>query len=221
MRLLLFGPPASGKGTQAQLLARALRVVQIATGDILRAQLAAGTSLGRQAQAHMDRGDLVPDELMIAIIEDRLRRPDLASGFLLDGFPRTVPQARALEELLTSLSMALDRVLYLDVPEEALVRRAGRRLTCPTCGRSYVRGPRGGAPETCVVDGTPLVVRDDDRPSAVRRRLEVYLQHTLPVLDFYRERGLVRRVDGVGSIEVVHQRLRDALLGAAVSPIRT
>jgi adenylate kinase len=214
VRVLLFGPPASGKGTQAELLVRRMAIVQVATGDILRAELAAGSALGRAARVYMDRGDLVPDALIIEMIAERLLRPDCATGFLLDGFPRTVPQAEALEVLLSSLSMTLDRVCYLDVPAEALVRRAGRRRTCPTCGRSYTRGPRGGLPAGCHADGSPLVVRDDDSPRAVRRRLEVYLQHTLPVLDFYRRRGIVTRIDGTGTTEVVGQRILEALLQA-------
>jgi adenylate kinase len=223
VRLLLFGPPASGKGTQAELLVRRMAIVQVATGDILRAELHAGSALGRAARVYMDRGDLVPDGLIIEMIAERLLRPDCASGFLLDGFPRTVPQAEALEVLLSSLSMTLDRVCYLDVPTEALVRRAGRRRTCPTCGRSYTRGPRGGIPAGCHADGSPLVVRDDDTPRAVRRRLEVYLEHTLPVLDFYRRRGIVTRIDGTGTTEAVGQRILEALLKAratAVQPAR-
>ena len=211
MRLLLFGPPASGKGTQAELLARNMAIVQVATGDILRAELAAGSALGAAARAYMDRGDLVPDALIIEMIAERLLRPDCAMGFLLDGFPRTVPQAEALETLLASLHMTLDRVCYLDVPAETLVRRAGRRLICSSCGRSYTRGPRGGVPAGCQADGSRLVVRDDDRPLAVRRRLEVYLEHTLPVLGFYRSRGLVTRIDGTGTTEDVSQRVLEAL----------
>jgi adenylate kinase len=172
----------------------------------------------------MDRGDLVADSLIIEMIAERLLRPDCASGFLLDGFPRTVPQAKALEALLSSLSMTLDRVCYLDVPAEALVRRAGRRRTCPTCGRSYMRGPRGGIPAGCQVDGSPLVVREDDHPRALRRRLEVYLEHTLPVLDFYRTRGIVTRIDGTGTTEAVGQRILEALLRvratALAEPVR-
>jgi adenylate kinase len=215
VRLLLFGPPASGKGTQAELLTRSMAIVQVATGDILRAELAAGSALGRAARNFMDRGDLVPDGLIIEMIAERLVRPDCAPGFLLDGFPRTVPQAEALEALLSSLAMALDRVCYLDVPTEDLVRRAGRRLTCPTCGRSYTRGPRGGVPAGCAADGSPLGTREDDSPRAVRRRLQVYLEHTFPVLDFYRTRGIVNRIDGTGATEAVSERLLAALKSSA------
>lgn len=221
VRLLLFGPPASGKGTQAELLAQNMAIAQVATGDILRAELAAGSVLGVAARAFMDRGDLVPDALIIEMIAERLRRPDCAKGFLLDGFPRTVPQAEALETLLSALAMKLDRVCYLDVPAEALVRRAGRRLICSKCGRSYTRGPRGGLPAGCHVDGFRLVVRDDDRPRAVRRRLDVYLEHTLPVLDFYRTRGLVTRIDGTGTTEEVSRRVLEGLLQRpAVAPVQ-
>jgi adenylate kinase len=212
VRLLLFGPPASGKGTQAELLTRTMGIVQVATGDLLRAELAAGSGLGRAARAYMDRGDLVPDQLIIEMIAVRLLSPDCAGGFLLDGFPRTVPQAKALEALLATLTMTLDRVCYLDVPADALVRRAGRRLTCLRCGRSYTRGALGEIPPGCESDGSPLVVRDDDRPAAVRRRLQVYLEYTLPVLDFYRARGLVTRIDGTGSTEAVSRRVVEALL---------
>lgn len=218
MRLLLFGPPASGKGTQADQLVHDMAIVQVATGDLLRAELASRSPLGLAARAYMDRGDLVPDALIIEMIAERLLRPDCAKGFLLDGFPRTVPQAEALESLLATLSMTLDSVCYLDVPTEMLVRRAGRRLICSSCGRSYTRGPRGGMPAGCQVDGAPLVARDDDRPAAVRRRLEVYLEHTLPVLDFYRNRGLVTRIDGTGTAEEVSRRLLEALLPRLATP---
>jgi adenylate kinase len=211
VRLLLFGPPASGKGTQAEMLTRSMAIVQIATGDILRAELAAGSALGMAARTYMDRGDLVPDGVIIEMIAERLVRPDCAAGFLLDGFPRTVPQAEALETMLASLGMALDRVCYLDVPTELLVRRAGRRLTCPTCGRSYMRGPRGGRPARCLADGSPLGTREDDSPRAVRRRLQVYLEHTLPVLDFYSTRGIVSRIDGTGTVQEVSELLLGAL----------
>jgi adenylate kinase len=218
VRLLLFGPPASGKGTQADRVTRAMGIVQIATGDILRAELAAGSALGTAARTYMNRGDLVPDALIIKMIAERLVRPDCSTGFLLDGFPRTVPQAEALQTMLSSLGMALDRVCYLDVPTEVLVRRAGRRLTCPICGRSYMRGPRGGSPPRCLGDGSPLGTREDDMPRAVRRRLQVYLEHTLPVLDFYKARGIVSRIDGTGTVDDVSRRLLEALQSPLAAP---
>lgn len=211
LNLLLLGAPASGKGTQADLLTERLDIPPIATGNILRAELAQRTELGLRAQAYMQRGDLVPDALMIDIIRERLRPADRREGFLLDGFPRTVPQARALDALAASITIGFDRVLYLNVPEPELIRRITSRLTCSGCGRSYAFDRDQPRPLGCEVDGMDLMVREDDRPETARRRIAVYLRNTLPVLDHYRDQGLVAEIDGVGSVEEVSQRMLHAL----------
>lgn len=209
--LLLLGPPASGKGTQADLLTKRLHIPPIATGNILRAELARRTELGLRAQAYMQRGDLVPDALMIDIVRGRLQEVDRGEGFLLDGFPRTVPQARALDAMAASMAIGFDRVLYLNVPEPELIRRITSRLTCSVCGRSYFVEPGQCPPRNCAADGMDLIVREDDRATTAQRRIAVYLQNTLPVLDHYREQGLVTEVDGMGSVEEVSRRMLRAL----------
>jgi adenylate kinase len=212
LNLILYGPPGSGKGTQAGFLSSRFGIPQVATGDILRAEAAAGTELGRRAKEIMDRGELVPDAVMIDIIRKRLREPDCERGFILDGFPRTLPQARALDEVMEELGRSFDRVLYLQVPIEDLVERLSDRWICPVCGRTYSKRanpPAGG--NRCRQDGAQLIQRDDDRPEAARRRIEVYLRETLPVLDYYRPRGLVAQINGSGTIEEVRARILAAL----------
>ncbi len=211
LNLLLLGAPASGKGTQADLLAARLDIPAIATGNILRAELAERTALGLRVQAYMQRGDLVPYALMIDIIRERLRGSDRRDGFLLDGFPRTVPQARALDVLAASMATGFDRVLYLNVPEAELIRRITTRLTCPGCGRSYRFEPDQPRPLGCEADGRDLIVRPDDRPETAKRRIAVYLEKTLPVLDHYRKQGLVAEIEGIGSVEEVSRRMLRAL----------
>jgi adenylate kinase len=211
VNLMLIGAPASGKGTQAALLVEHLDIPSIATGNILRTELVQRTELGLRAEPYMQRGELVPDALMIDIIRQRLRSCGRRDGFLLDGFPRTVAQARALDASVASMAIRFDRVLYLDVPEGELIRRITSRLTCPACGRSYVRDRDQPRPLTCESDGLDLVVRDDDRPMTAQRRIAVYLRNTLPVLDHYRNQGLVASVDGTGSVAEVFQRVLQSL----------
>jgi adenylate kinase len=211
VRLLLFGPPASGKGTHADRLSEHLGIPQVSTGNILRAQVALRTELGLEARRLMERGELVPDQLIIDIIEVRLGKPDCSRGFVLDGFPRTVAQAQALDRLAGSKGMRFDRVLYLAVPEEELVRRVSGRLTCSICGRTYHFEPGQPQPDHCEEDGGLLLVREDDRPETARRRILVYLQNTYPVLDHYRKQSLVSDIDGCGPIDEVGQRILDAL----------
>jgi len=212
MRTILLGPPGAGKGTQAQVLAQRAGVPQVATGDILRRAREEGTDLGRRAQSYMDRGELVPDEVMIGIIEQRLQEADAREGFVLDGFPRTVPQAEALGELLLGLGMPLDAVLALDVPEEVIVRRLAGRRTCPGCGRSYhVESDPPPADGRCQSCGRELVTRPDDRAETVRERLGVYRRQTEPLKEYYQARGLLRQVDGLGTVEEVTERLQSAL----------
>jgi adenylate kinase len=211
VNLMLLGAPGCGKGTQADILTERLDIPPIATGNILRAELAQRTELGLRAQTCMQRGDLVPDALMIDIIRERLQRSDRREGFLLDGFPRTLLQARALDALAASIGIGFDRVLYLNVPEPELIRRITSRLSCSLCGRSYSFQPDQSGVRSCEVDGMELIVREDDRAETARRRIAVYLQNTLPVLDHYRQQGLVAEVDGIGSVEEISQRMLRAL----------
>ncbi len=190
MRVVLLGPPGAGKGTQAQVIAGRLGVPAISTGDIFRANVSGQTDLGKEAKVYMDRGDLVPDEITVAMVKDRLAEPDAKEGFLLDGFPRTIAQAEQLRESLAELDGHLDCVLELVVDEEELVRRlSGRRM---------------------LVDGQ-WVQRDDDKPETVRHRLQVYREQTAPLSGFYESEGLLSRIDAIGDIEEVTARAMTAL----------
>ena len=212
MNLTLFGPPGSGKGTQAAFLVEHLGIPQISTGELLRAEAASGTELGQQAKSYMDRGDLVPDDLTVEVFRRRLSQPDVARGVLLDGFPRTVEQAAELDSVLQALGRRMDKVLYLKVPEEELVSRLSGRVTCPTCGRTYhpvLAPPR--VDMLCDRDGTPLVEREDDKAETARRRIAVYLEQTLPVLEHYRRQGVVADVNGEGDIPEVRRRIVEAI----------
>ncbi|TMC90963.1 MAG: adenylate kinase [Chloroflexi bacterium] len=212
MNLLLYGPPGSGKGTQAEMLHKRFDIPHIATGDILRNEVAAGTPLGLKAKPIMAAGGYVPDDVMIGIIRNRLAQPDCVNGFVMDGFPRTIPQARALDELLTELSKGFDRVLYLKVETSELVKRLAGRMTCPVDQKTYPPGTK-----TCPADGTKLVQRDDDKPEAVKHRIEIYLEKTLPLVDYYRARHLVSEIEGVGTIDEIHGSVLSALEKARVT----
>ena len=190
MRIVLLGPPGAGTGTQAQIIAGKLAVPAISTGDIFRANVSGQTDLGRQAKAYMDAGDLVPDEITVAMVSDRLAEPDAKAGFLLDGFPRTIAQAEQLRDSLAEMGHALDCCLELVVDEDELVRRlSGRRM---------------------LVDGA-WVQRDDDKPETVRHRLEVYREQTAPLSGFYERAGLLARIDAIGEIDEVTRRALEAL----------
>lgn len=208
MRVIMLGPPGAGKGTQAGRIATAYRVPHIATGDIFRANVAGETELGRQAKQYMDAGELVPDEVVVGMVKDRLGEPDVKPGFVLDGFPRTVPQAQALEELLADLSMPLDVVLRLAVDEREVVRRLTGRRTCGGCGAVYhvehSPPPADGVCGTC--GDSAIVQRDDDREEVVRNRLDVYHRQTEPLEFFYWQRGLLRDVEAVGDVDAVTKR---------------
>lgn len=211
MRLVFLGPPGAGKGTQARALAQEWGVPHIATGDMLRDAAAAGTPLGRQARAFMERGALVPDDVIIGLIAERLAEPDAKRGFVLDGFPRTIPQAEALDRLLAEREQGLDRVIYFDVPEDELLRRLTGRRSCPACQATYhvtANPPR--RPGVCDRCGTELVQRPDDREDTVRTRLKVYAEQTAPLLEHYRRRGVLATVAGVGAIEAVRDAVRRA-----------
>ncbi|HKW71118.1 MAG TPA: adenylate kinase [Candidatus Dormibacteraeota bacterium] len=208
MNLLLYGAPGSGKGTQANMLRTRFGIPHIATGDMLRAEIAARTDLGRQAQPILAAGKYVSDDIMIGMIRNRLRRADCETGFIIDGFPRTVPQANALDTLMVELGKRFDRVIYLKVPIDELLRRLSGRLVCPRCQRTY---PPGTA--ACEADGGELVQREDDKPEAVRPRIEIYLEKTIPVLDHYRAAGLVSEIDGRGTIEEISRQVLAAVNG--------
>lgn len=211
MRVILLGPPGAGKGTQARDLAREWGVPQIATGDILRQAVAAGTRLGREAKGYMDRGALVPDEVIVGLVAERLGEPDAAAGFILDGFPRTVAQAEALERLLEAAGQALDAVVYFEVSEPELVRRLTGRRVCRECQAAYhtVSAPprREGTCDRC---GGALYQREDDREGTVRTRLEVYARQTAPLLERYRRRDVLTTVKGEGAIDEIGAAVRRA-----------
>ena len=206
MNLLLYGPPGSGKGTQAEMLHARFDIPHIATGDILRAEVAARTELGRKAQPIMAAGGYVPDDIMIGIIRNRLAQPDCAAGFVMDGFPRTIPQAEALDALLLELGKRFDRVLYLKVETAELVKRLAGRMTCPVDQKTY---PSGTA--SCPVHAVPLEQREDDKPAAVERRIEIFLEKTLPLLDYYGRKGLVSEIEGLGTIDEIFARVLTAV----------
>ena len=210
MNLLLYGAPGSGKGTQANFLRARFGIPHIATGDMLRAEIAAGTALGRQAQPILAAGKYVSDEIMIGIVRNRLSQADCAPGFIMDGFPRTVPQAEALDQLMSDLGKRFDRVIYLEVPVEELLERLSGRLVCPRCQRTYPPGT-----VACEADGSELSQREDDKPEAVRPRIEIYLEKTVPVLDHYRGGGLVSEIDGRGTIEEISSQV----LAAVAAPL--
>ena len=219
MRLVLMGPPGAGKGTQATALAEAYAVPHIATGDIFRANVKDGTPLGEEAKAYMERGDLVPDDVVIRMVIDRLQRDDARRGFLLDGFPRTVPQAMALEDYLAGQSTPLDVVLRFRVPEDVVVERIVKRRTCPQCRAvyhlDYAPPEKDGICDRC---GAELVQRKDDTEDVVRHRLEEYHTKTERLEFFYWERGLLRDVEAVGSVADVAGRTMEALVDLGPRP---
>jgi len=212
LNLILFGPPGAGKGTQAARLQEDFRLPYVATGDILRAAVKDGTELGVKAKGFMDAGELVPDELVIDLIVDRIGADDARDGFILDGFPRTRAQADALGTAFDELDRRITAVLLIDVPDEDLVRRiSGRRVSVKT-GRPYhVETDPPKHEGRCDVDGSRLVQRDDDKPEVVQKRLEVYHAETEPLVSYYDERGLLRRVDGTRSPTEVHDHIRAVL----------
>jgi adenylate kinase len=212
VNLIFLGPPGAGKGTQAQRLAQRLSIPQLSTGDILRKAVAAGTPLGLQAKGLMAAGKLVPDEVVNGIIDDALGQPAQANGFLLDGFPRTVPQAEALGAMLARRGRKIDHVIELEVPTDELVGRLGGRLSCGKCGASY--HPTSNPPKAagvCDNCGSALIVRPDDAPDRVRQRLVEYETKTAPLTAFYEKQGSVRHVDGIGSLEDVQARIHAKL----------
>jgi adenylate kinase len=212
VRLVLVGPPGAGKGTQAQFISSNLSIPKISTGDIFRYNVSTGTELGRQAKAFMDKGDLVPDEVTIAMVGSRLQEDDAAVGFLLDGFPRNVPQAETLKKMLAEWDARLDIVLELVVDDDEVVRRLSGRRTCRKCGRIWhvVFDPpaRQGQCDDC---GGELFQRDDDHEDTIRHRLEVYQQQTRPLIAFYADEGTLLGIDATGPVEEITDRAMSAL----------
>jgi adenylate kinase len=212
VRVVLVGPPGAGKGTQAQFLASHLSIPKISTGDIFRDNVSHGTALGRRAQAYMERGDLVPDEVTIAMVTDRLADEDAQAGFLLDGFPRNVPQAETLKKMLLSLDTRLDVVLELVVDDDEVVRRLSGRRTCRRCGRiwheSFDPPSVAGICDDC---GGELFQRDDDREETIRHRLEVYQEQTAPLVSFYADEGTLLGLDATGPVDEITDRALGAL----------
>jgi adenylate kinase len=211
-RVVLLGPPGAGKGTQAKLLQDRFAARQISTGDILRRAVADQSPLGKQAAEYIRRGELVPDRLIIDLVAERLKEKDCETGFVLDGFPRTIAQAQSLEEILKRMGLGLDCVLSVQVPDKLIVERLSGRRTCKGCGALYhvVFDPPKAA-ETCNRCGGELFQRDDDREETVTNRLKVYDDQTAPLVSYYRERSLLREIDGVGEVEAIGKRVVRAL----------
>ena len=212
MKLILLGPPGAGKGTQAKMLTEKFSIPQISTGDILRAAVKAGTPMGRKAKEFMDAGGLVPDEVVVGIVRDRLQEADCGNGFILDGFPRTVAQADALQTSLEEMGKGLDRVISLAVDAEALVERLTGRRTCRQCGRGYhvtFDPPRQAG--VCDACGGELFQRDDDREETIRKRLQVYEDQTAPLISYYRQAGVLMELDGMQPIPQVQEQMLSLL----------
>lgn len=210
--LVLLGPPGSGKGTQGERLQEDHRLPYYATGDILRAAVKGETELGKAAKQYMDAGDLVPDDVIVGVIAERLDSAEALDGFILDGFPRTTPQAEALDAKLEELGRAVTSVLLIDVSDDEVVRRLGGRRTCTVCGRVY--HVEFNPPEkegVCDVDGGELIVRDDDKPDVIRRRLDTYHEKTEPLVDYYDHRGVLRRIGGERAPDEVAEEIRGTL----------
>ena len=212
MNLILLGAPGAGKGTQAKMISEKYGIPQIATGDMLREAVAKGTELGKKAKEYMDRGELVPDEIVIGIVKERLQQPDCEKGFILDGFPRTLAQAEALDEMLKELGKEIDAVINISVPEEEVVKRIAYRRTCRNCGAVYhlIYNPpkEDGKCDKC---GGELYQRDDDKEETVRERFKVYRERTEPLIDYYKKKGLLYDVDGTKDINGVFEEITKIL----------
>ena len=212
MNLMVFGAPGAGKGTQAKFLIQKYDIPQISTGDILRAAIAEKTSMGMEAKKFMDEGKLVPDSTIIGIIKDRLAQNDCQKGFILDGFPRTLPQAEALKELMNSMNKKLDRVISLNVPDSLIVERITGRRVCSKCGASFhVEFNPPKAKDTCDYCGSELIIRKDDNPKTVKSRLEAYHTQTAPLIKFYTNMGVMLELDGTKEVAQVAKDMFKAL----------
>jgi adenylate kinase len=212
LNLILLGPPGSGKGTQGERLQEDFRLPYYATGDILRTAIKEGTEVGKEAKDYMERGDLVPDEVIIAVIAERVQQEEAADGFILDGFPRTLPQAEALDAKMDELGRRISAAILIKVPDEEVTRRLGGRRTCEQNG--HVFHVDFNPPEkegVCDLDGSPLIVRDDDRPEVIANRLAQYKAKTEPLIDYYEERGILRTVDGSEPPDKVEEKIHGVL----------
>lgn len=212
LNLVLLGPPGSGKGTQGERLNEDLRLPYYATGDILRGAVRDETELGRTAKEYMDRGDLVPDEVIVGVIAERIDSSEARDGFILDGFPRTTPQAEALDAKLGELGRTVTAVLLIDVSDDEVVRRLGGRRTCEANGHVFhVEFEPPKEDGVCDIDGSPLIVRDDDKPEVIRKRLETYHEKTEPLVSYYDSRSVLRRIAGEAAPEAVAEEIRRTL----------
>jgi adenylate kinase len=208
MNYIFLGPPGSGKGTQAKQICKELSILHLSTGDLLREAVKNGTELGKKAQKYMEAGDLVPDELIIGLIEDKLKAGDLDSGFILDGFPRTVPQADALKSMFAKNNKQIDKAVLLDVSNQEVIKRLSGRFYCPKCNAGYNYPAQMPKQEgICDNDGTKLLRRPDDEKSVVKNRLDVYIKQTEPIIDFYKKESILTSVKAEGSIESIFDKL--------------
>jgi adenylate kinase len=213
LNLIILGPPGSGKGTQGERLQEDFRLPYYATGDILRAAVKEGTEIGKQAKEFMERGDLVPDEVIIGVIAERLQQEEAADGFILDGFPRTEPQAEALDQKMQELKREITAAVLIDVTEEEVVRRLGGRRTCEE-NPSHIYHVEFDPPKeegVCDIDGGKLIVRDDDKPDVIKNRLKQYREKTEPLIEYYEERGILNRVDGAKTPDEVEESIHGIL----------
>lgn len=212
MKIIMLGAPGAGKGTQAKKIAEKYKVPHISTGDIFRANIKNGTELGQKAKTYMDQGLLVPDELVVDLVVDRVNQADCASGYVLDGFPRTIPQAEALDKALEELGQRIDYAIDVEVPDENIIRRMAGRRACVDCGATYhmVYAPakKEGVCDKC---GGTLILRDDDKPETVKKRLDVYHEQTQPLIDYYKSEDVLRAVDGTIDIEDVFSEIMKIL----------
>lgn len=212
MKIIMLGAPGAGKGTQAKMIAEKYGIPHVSTGDIFRANIKEGTELGKEAKQYMDQGLLVPDELTVKILLDRVAKEDCANGYVLDGFPRTIPQAEVLDKALGELGDKIDYAIDVDVPDENIVRRMGGRRACLTCGATYhiehVPPKKEGICDKC---GAELVLRDDDKPETVKNRLDVYHKQTQPLIDFYTKQGVLKTVDGTQDMKDVFAAITEIL----------
>jgi adenylate kinase len=212
LRVVLLGPPGAGKGTQAKLLREKFEACLVSTGDILRKAVADQSPLGKEASEYIKRGDLVPDSVIVKLVAEQLKEKDCAQGFILDGFPRTIPQAQSLEEMLQKMGLGLQSVLLVQVPHRIIVERLAGRRTCKNCGALYhVNFNPSTVESICDRCGGELVQRDDDREETISARLKVYDNQTVPLVDYYRQRGILREIDGVGNVEDIQNRVIKAL----------
>ena len=214
MKIVMLGAPGAGKGTQAIMICEKYQIPHISTGDIFRSNIKEGTELGRKAKEYMDQGLLVPDELTTDLVVDRIQKEDCENGYVLDGFPRNIPQAKALKEALEKKGEALDFALNVDVPDENIIRRMSGRRACPVCGATYhiehMKPKKEGICDKC---GNELIIRDDDQPETVKRRLEVYNDLTKPLIDLYEEEGILRTIDGTRDMNIVFEDITKLLEG--------